>query len=145
MTPVDAKRRLLRHGITLFLLGLLTGFVVPLTTNPRMALSAHLEGLLNGMFVLLLGLAWSELRMSRRAAAAAFWLVLYAAYVNWASVLLAAIFGTGRSTPIAGAGHAGAPWQENLVDFGLVSLSLAIVVACALLLHGLRGRGDERG
>ena len=32
-------RRLLRAGILLFLLGLFTGFVVPIVNNPRMGLS----------------------------------------------------------------------------------------------------------
>ena len=67
-----------------------------------------------------------------------FWLALYATYVNWASTLLSAIFGTSRMTPIAGAGFAGLAWQENLVAFGLISLSLAIVAVCMLALWGLR-------
>src|ERR1700753_4150644 len=43
-------------GLVLFLLGLLTGFAVPAVKNPRMALSSHLEAVLNGMFLVLLGL-----------------------------------------------------------------------------------------
>lgn len=49
-------RRLLQAGILLFLLGLLTGFLVPFTANPRMGLSSHLEGVMNGMFLVGLGL-----------------------------------------------------------------------------------------
>ena len=29
-------------------------------------------------------------------------------------------------------------WQENLVDFGLISLAVAMVAACVLALWGLR-------
>ena len=36
--------RLLRLGVLLFLLGLLTGFAIPALTNPRMGLTSHLEG-----------------------------------------------------------------------------------------------------
>jgi hydroxylaminobenzene mutase len=39
----------------LFLLGLLTGFAVQRFTNPRMGLAAHLEGVMNGTFLLALG------------------------------------------------------------------------------------------
>lgn len=38
-------------GLVLFLLGLFTGFAVPALKNPRMALSSHLEAVLNGMFL----------------------------------------------------------------------------------------------
>ena len=60
---MDAKRGLIRHGITLFLVGLLTGFIIPLTANPRAGLASHLEGVMNGTFLLALGCAWSELRL----------------------------------------------------------------------------------
>jgi hydroxylaminobenzene mutase len=46
----EAKRRLLWHGMLLFLLGLLTGFVEQKFNNPRMGLAAHLEGVMNGIF-----------------------------------------------------------------------------------------------
>jgi hydroxylaminobenzene mutase len=136
---ISRKRQLLRHGIFLFLLGLLTGLAVQALKNPRMGLSAHLEGLMNGTFLAVLGLLWSELRLSPRAGRAVLWLALYGAYANWASTLLAAAFGTSGMTPIAGAGHVGARWQELAVDFGLVSLSLAIIACCVIVLVGLRG------
>lgn len=134
----DHGRRLLWHGLVLFLLGLLTGFAVPAFRNPRMGLSAHLEGVLNGIFLVVLGLAWHRFSLAGRGRVALFWLALYGTYVNWGSTLLAAVFGTSRRTPIGGAGFSGQPWQENLVDFGLISLSVAIVAACLLALWGLR-------
>jgi len=132
------SRRLLWHGLLLFLLGLLTGLVVSRLPNPRMGLSAHLEGVMNGLFVAILGLMWHRLTLSSRGATALFWLVLYGTYTNWASTLLAAAFATNRNTPIAGAGFGGLPWQENLVDFGLISVSIAMVSATVLALWGLR-------
>lgn len=138
MPKADYGHRLLWHGFFLFLLGLAAGFAVPAVTNPRMGLSAHLEGVMNGLFLVILGLVWERFTLSERMGVVLFWLALYGTYVNWASTLLAAVFGTSRSTPIAGAGFAGQPWQENLVDFGLISLSFAIVAACVLALWGLR-------
>ena len=61
------------HGILLFLLGLLTGFLVPALANPRMGVSAHLEGVMNGSFLVILGLIWGDLRWSSKMAVAAFW------------------------------------------------------------------------
>jgi len=48
--------RLLQFGYGLFLLGLLTGLGIPLLANPRMGLSSHLEGVMNGIFLIGLGL-----------------------------------------------------------------------------------------
>lgn len=54
------SRKLIRYGILLFLLGLLTGFAMPAFENSRMGLSSHLEGVMNGMFLVLLGLIWKN-------------------------------------------------------------------------------------
>jgi hypothetical protein len=50
MNGDNKTRRLIWHGIFLFMLGLLTGVAIPALTNPRMGVSAHLEGVLNGIF-----------------------------------------------------------------------------------------------
>jgi hydroxylaminobenzene mutase len=131
------------HGMLLFLLGLLTGLVVPAFVNPRMGVTAHLEGVMNGTFLAVLGLLWPNLRVSPRAATAAFWLVLYGAYANWASTSLAALWGTGTLTPIAAAGRSGEPWQEAVVAFGVLSLTVAIIPAVLIVLLGLRARARE--
>ena len=47
-------RRLMWYGFFLFLLGLLTGFAEHRFTNVRMGLSAHLEGVMNGIFLVCL-------------------------------------------------------------------------------------------
>ncbi|MBX3462858.1 MAG: hydrogenase [Planctomycetes bacterium] len=131
-------QRLLWHGVLLFSLGLLTGFAIPLTANPRMALSSHLEGVLNGILLMVLGLAWHHLRLSPRAGTWTAGLLCYGTYANWAATLVAAALGTGRSTPLASGERRGEPWQEALVDFGLFSLSFAMLAAMALVLRGLR-------
>lgn len=59
------SRRLMRLGVILFILGLLTGLAIPMLTNPRMGLSSHLEGVMNGTFLLVLDLICNKLRLSR--------------------------------------------------------------------------------
>lgn len=142
MSSADPGKRLLWHGMLLVLLGLLTGLVIPLLTNPRMGLSAHLEGVMNGLLLAVLGLAWPRIVLAARARIALVWLALYGAYVNWGFTLLGAIFGTNKRTPIAGAGFGAAVWQEQFIDVGLVSLSLAIIAAIALAVWGLRNSRD---
>src|SRR5215831_249767 len=67
------NRRIMWHGMFLFLLGLLTGFVEQRFANIRMGLAAHLEGVMNGIFLLALGTAWTEVRLAPPAKAIAYW------------------------------------------------------------------------
>ena len=55
------QQKLLLAGGILFFLGLLSGFIIPIMTNPRMGVSSHLEGVMNGTFLLVVGLAWEKL------------------------------------------------------------------------------------
>lgn len=129
---------LLRAGTILFLLGLLTGFGVPFYANPRMGLTSHLEGVLNGMFLLVLGLLVERLRLSARALAWLRAIAIYGTCVNWAVTLLAAIWGAGLAMPIAGGGRQGTPAQELLIVVGLATLSLAMLGTTGFVLFGLR-------
>jgi (hydroxyamino)benzene mutase len=138
----NRQRRLMWHGMFLFLLGLLTGFAEASFTNVRMGLAAHLEGVMNGIFLVAVGSAWAKLRFSPAMETVAFWLVLYGTYVNWLLTMLAAVFGTKALSPMTGTSQGGLPWQETIVTVGFMSVGLAIVLATALLLWGLR-RGED--
>src|SRR5262245_24450792 len=133
----DSGRRLVWHGMFLFLLGLLTGFVEQNFANPRMGLAAHLEGVMNGTFLVALGAIWTTVRLSPRGKRAAYWSALYGTYANWAVTLLAAIFGTAAMSPITAAGRNGQPWQEGLVTIGFITVGVTIVAASILVLSGL--------
>jgi hydroxylaminobenzene mutase len=102
--------------MVLFLLGLLTGLVESQFTNPRMGLAAHLEGLLNGIFLVALGSAWGEVTLSR----------------GWKSAA-------------AGAGHTGLPWQEALATAGFATVGLAILASSGMILWGLKGGTNPKG
>jgi hydroxylaminobenzene mutase len=131
------NRNLMWHGMFLFLLGLATGLVEQRFTNVRMGLSAHLEGLFNGIFLIALGAIWTEVRLLPWAKATAYWAALYSTYGNWLVTTLAAIFGTAASTPIASAGHSGQAWQESLVGTGFLSVAVVIIACSLLVLWGL--------
>lgn len=136
----DAKRRVLWHGMFLFLLGLLTGFLELKFKNPRMGLAAHLEGVMNGTFLLALGAVWSEVRLRPAWKVAAYWGALYGTYANWAVTTLAAVLGTAALSPITGAGQTAPSWQEGLVTVGFTSVGLVTVATSILVLAGLRRR-----
>jgi hydroxylaminobenzene mutase len=136
----NSHRRLMWHGMFLFLLGLFTGFAEPHFVNMRMGLAAHLEGVLNGIFLLALGAAWGEVRLSSGAKAVAFWTALYGSYVNWLVTTLAAAFGTGALSPITAPGRIALAWQEQGVTIGFISVAIAIILCSLLALWGLRGK-----
>jgi (hydroxyamino)benzene mutase len=138
-----ANRRLMWHGMLLFLLGLLTGFDEPHFINVRMGLAAHLEGVMNGILLVALGAIWPHLRLGRNARAVAFWTALYSAYANWFFTTLAAIFGTGALSPITAPGFKAPPWQDGLVTAGLMSVGIVIVISTLIFLWGLRGKAPQ--
>jgi hydroxylaminobenzene mutase len=136
----SSNRRLMWHGMFLFILGLLTGFAEQHFANVRMGLAAHLEGLMNGTFLIALGAIWNAVKLSPRTKATAYWTVLYGTYMNWLITMLAAVFGTAALSPITGAGHSGQPWQENIVTVGFLSIGITIITSSVLVLVGLRAK-----
>jgi len=139
----EKQRRLWWHGMALFILGLLTGAAIPSMTNSRMGLSAHLAGVQNGIVVLLFGVVWPHLQLTTAQERIARWSGLVGMYGVWAALLVAAVLGTSRSTPLAGAGYKGTPAQEAFVTAMIAVSSLGIFVASGLVLYGLRGRSKQ--
>ena len=101
-----------------------------------MGLSAHLEGTMNGMFLVILGLIWSKILLKDKWLKTAFWLTIYGSFANFVAVTVAAITGAGKMMPIAG-GKEGTSVVEGLISFLLISLALAMVLVCSIVLIGL--------
>ena len=97
----------------------------------------HATGLQSGMALWALGLMWQRLALPPRAQLVVQLLAVLGLYAIFASLLLAAVWGTSRATPIAGAGHQASSLRETAVTVLLGGGSLAIVVAMALVLWGL--------
>ena len=138
-TQIDYGRKLIFYGILLFLLGLLTGFIIPLLQNPRMGLSSHLEGTMNGMLLIIIGLIWPKINLSNKLYRWCFILALFGTFTNWLTTLLASVWGAGSEMmPIVGGGLQGTAWQEGIIKFGLISLSISMLVVCIILLWGMK-------
>jgi hydroxylaminobenzene mutase len=121
-------------GVLLFLLGLLTGVAIPAVRAPRIALSAHVTAIESGLALIAIGLLGAHLVLSDGWAAAiahGLWISLY---VLWVGLLLGAIFGTGKTLPIAGAGLRAKPWQEATAFTLIGAGSLGSAAAVAALL-----------
>lgn len=137
MNPIP--QQLLISGTVLFLLSLLIGFGVPVLRNPRMGVSVHVAGIESGLTLWALGLMWPRLTLPEGVQLATQVLAVLGLYAVFASLLLAALWGTSRATPIAGAGHQASRPREVAVTTLLASGSLASVIAVALVLWGLCG------
>jgi hydroxylaminobenzene mutase len=127
-------------GASLFLLGLLTGFVIPMFRSPRIGVSAHLDAIESGLGLIAFGLLIRHLTISPGWASLIAYTLWISLYVLWLGLLFGAIWGTGKTIPIAGAGVSAELWQEN-VSLSLISLgSIGSVVAIAALLVQWRWR-----
>lgn len=138
---MNHERRLLRHGFVLFLLALLTGIAAYRLVNPRMGVAAHVEGVVNGIFLVVLGLAWPRLALTGRIASAAYWAGLVGAYANWAIPLFSAAVGASQPK-LAGQGFSAAPWAETLIQATPLAGVAAPILCTALVLWGLRGSSE---
>ncbi len=130
--------RLIFLGALLFLLALLIGLLVPILENPRMGVSSHIEGVINGILLIVLGLIWFKINLSNRWLKIIFWLAIYGTYANFIGILIAAIFNGGKMLGIMANGQEGTPIVEGIVGFSLISLSIAMIIVSVATLIGLR-------
>lgn len=135
--------RLIQAGTTLVLVALIVGLAVPAFAVPRLALSVHLLGLLQGLFLIALGLLWPRLSLTRGVARAAAVLAVYGCGAALLANAVAAMAGGSEMLPIASAGARSSPGLELVVTLGLRSAAVALIAAVALALWGLRGPGAD--
>jgi hydroxylaminobenzene mutase len=129
---------LLVLGLVLFLLGLLTGLIVPVLKNPRMGVASHLQGMTNGPFLVLVGLLWPHLHLSHAWEIVTLVLLVYGAYANWLATQLGSLWGAGhRFAPGATGEYRAGAAQERIVDLLLMTLAPAMIVATVLLIIGI--------
>jgi (hydroxyamino)benzene mutase len=131
--------RLLQSGVLLFLLALLAGLVVPRFAVPRLGLSTHLLGIMQGTFLMVLGLLWPRLRVTRPMRRAGVFLAVYGCFAAWTANLSAAIWGAGNSMlPIAAGSAHGSSIQEGTIAIALRSAAVSLIAVSLLVLWGLR-------
>jgi len=137
-------QRLLQAGILLFLLALIVGLLVPKFAVPRLGLSTHLLGLMQGIFLMILGLLWPRLRLGHVVSRIGMFLAIYGCVVAWMANLSAAIWGAGNSMlPIAAGQAHGSPLQEGIITAGLRTAAVSLIATATLTLWGLRGSGID--
>jgi hypothetical protein len=134
---------LLGAGALLFVTSLVNGFAISSFPLRRLALSAHLVGLLGAAFLFALGAAWNRFHFARTRGRLAACLAIYGFCGGWVLYLVAAATRAAGRFPMAGGGVRGTPLAEGLVNAALLSVALALFALAALLLGGLRGDRDH--
>jgi hypothetical protein len=132
-------RKMLYHGVVVIWLGLLAGipfgFVIlgSMPGETRAWHMAHMEGVLNGMLIMIAALALPVLRLEKRRRALYAWLFIVTGYGNIIASVLGALFGV--------RGLALALPATNLLVFTL--FGVAVVTVFAGLYFILKGAQEQ--
>src|SRR6185295_5268560 len=131
--------RLLQVGITVFLVSLLIGLAIPAFAVPRLGLSAHLVGIMQGIFLMVMGLLWPRLQLSAAVSRVGVWLAVYGCFAPLVANLLGGILGAGNTMLPMAAGQAhGSGLQESMIEVGLRTGGASLIALCIVVLCGLR-------
>jgi hydroxylaminobenzene mutase len=106
---------------------------------PRLALSAHLLGIMQGTFLAVVGLLWPRLKLGRMSSQLTFVLMVYGCLAAWFANLLGAIWTAGGAmVPFAARDARGSALQESIIKVGLRTAAISLILALLFLLWGLR-------
>jgi hydroxylaminobenzene mutase len=126
-------------GIAVFLLSLLIGLAIPAFAVPRLGLSAHLVGIMQGLFLMVMGLIWPRLQLSTAVSRVGVWLAVYGCFAPLIANMLAGIWGAGHTMLPMAAGQArGSALQESMIAVGLRTGGASLIALCIMVLWGLR-------
>ena len=140
MNTQNRARQILIHGLALVLAGIIWGLVIPHTPFPRLALSAHIQAVLNGMLFILMAVLL--LTLPHKVSARSALVMLIAACLTWLTVfseIANAWWGTAESLTIAAqqaGASGGAVWQEQFVKLTHIPAIIGLIVAWILLIAG---------
>jgi multisubunit Na+/H+ antiporter MnhC subunit len=141
MRRVNREGQLLVNtGVILLAISLVNGFFVHALPLVRLALSAHLVGLLGSTFLIGLGAGWAALALTRRASRVAALLAVYGFGGGWFVYFAAAATGSGGMFPIASGNTRGDPILEAVLTAMLLTVALALFALCGVILRTRNSR-----
>jgi hypothetical protein len=134
----DPRRRaLMRHGFLFLLLGLVFGLAIILLPHPSRWLAAHLTAFLTGLILVVIALAWNELRLTNGQRALAYATGLVAAYGGLVGNTFGAI--VNLPGPASDPGVAPPMPQAAVLYVILAIIVPSLFVSFGLVLYGMRG------
>jgi hypothetical protein len=137
MTDDPRRRVLMRHGFLFLFLGLVLGLAIIALPYPSRWLAAHLTAFLTGLILVVIALAWNELRLTRGQRTLAYRTGLVAAYAGLAGNLFGAI--TDFPGPASNPGVA-PPMPQAGISLAILAIVVpSLFVSLGLVLYGMRG------
>jgi hydroxylaminobenzene mutase len=130
--------RLVRHGVIVLLLGLLTGFVIGRFHSRTLGDAAHLTGLIGGFGLIAVGLLWPRLKLGRFWSGAGAWMAAVSMYLNWLGLAIQGGFGSGSKG--SQATQAALLWDRAGATMLIVAALLSLI-STLVILFGLRKLG----
>ncbi|KAK9321538.1 hypothetical protein V1517DRAFT_308835 [Lipomyces orientalis] len=146
-TQATTGLSLIRSGVSLQLFGLLWGMIVQLTPFPRLALTAHIQLMVEGSMILGAGLLIRQpklLKLSTLESSIVWWGLAFV-WITMLAECTNAFWGTNQILPIAAAaaGAKGAvPWQEQIMTITHVLPSVGLIGSFAVLVLAVF-RGED--
>ncbi len=131
ITP--SSEELILAGALLFLIGLTQGIIIPFMKNPRMALSAHTDGVQSGLALMVYGIVWSLVDLSPLWQNLAYFSAIIGFYGLWIGITWASATGASRALPMAGEGYSGTPTAE-LIVIALTRISGTLILLSSIAL-----------
>lgn len=127
-----------KAGAILFLLSTLLGFLMRAFTLPRVGLSAHMVGLMQGLLLLTSGQVWPRLSLRPTVSRSVCVLLIAGCYSAWAGNVLAGAWGAGGTLLPQAAGSArGTPLQEWVLVVLVRGGGLSLIAAWLVISWGL--------
>jgi hypothetical protein len=123
-------------------LALVIGLAIIALPHPSRWLAAHLTAFLTGLILVVIGLAWNELRLTQGQRTLAYTTGLVAAYAGLAGNAFGAI--TDLPGPASNPGVA-PPMPQAAVFYAILAVIVpSLFVSFGLLLYGMRGAATTR-
>jgi hypothetical protein len=142
MTDDPRRRVLMRHGFLFLFLALVLGLAIIALPYPSRWLAAHLTAFLTGLILVVIALAWNELRLTHGQRTLAYTTGLVAAYAGLAGNVFGAI--TDLPGPASKPGVA-PPMPQAGVFFAILAIIVpSLFVSFGLVLYGMRGATKDR-
>jgi (hydroxyamino)benzene mutase len=141
----NEARQILFHGGLMTLLSLLSGFTVFFALAPRIALSSHTIGLIQGGMLIALAGAWHLLDASPKTLKIIKYTLIIGFYTNWLSLQLSALWSAAKDTfPVNGKDmpDGAAPWQNSIVTV-MGYLSVLVLVSAVLIIWAARTKDTK--
>jgi hypothetical protein len=142
MSDDPRRRALMRQGFLFLLLALFLGLAVVALPHPSRWLAAHLTAFLTGLILIVIALAWNELRLTNGQLTLAYVTGLAAAYGGLAGNAFGAI--VDLPGPASNPGIV-PPMPQAAVSYAILAIIVpSLFISFGLVLYGMRGAATDR-